>query len=217
MQVKKIWEQWPWFWTLQRHSSESAFLWSGLGDTLHLPKEDLASAVRVLRAPEACAVRRVCGGAAHDHHGHPARVQVEFVASTCCIARCAERLCKHIPSAEVEVFVDDNTALLSGKNKVLAEMAKKVMKRLREEVEKKGLKLSVNENGKDGKSNMIASCRFLEEELRQCSKEEGVTMADSVETLGVDLRTGVKRLGAKEKSRRKKCADQEQIRPSWVQ
>ena len=35
---------------------------------------------------------------------------------------------------------------------------------------------------------MIASCGFLEEELRQCSKEGGVTMAaDSVETLGVDL------------------------------
>ena len=30
-------------------------------------------------------------------------------------------------------------------------------------------------------------------------------MADSVETLGVDLRTRVKRLGAKEKTRRKKC------------
>ena len=27
---------------------------------------------------------------------------------------------------------------------------------------------------------MIASCGFLEDELRQCSKEEGVTMADSV-------------------------------------
>ena len=32
-----------------------------------------------------------------------------------------------------------------------------------------------------------------------------VTMADSVETLGVDLRTRVKRLGVKEKARRKKC------------
>ena len=52
---------------------------------------------------------------------------------------------------------------------------------------------------------MIASCGFLEDELRQCSKEDGVTMADSVETLGVDLRTRVKRLGAKEKARRKKC------------
>ena len=30
-------------------------------------------------------------------------------------------------------------------------------------------------------------------------------MADSVETLGVDLRTRVKRLGAKGKARRKKC------------
>ena len=37
-----------------------------------------------------------------------------------------------------------------------------------------------------------------------CSKE-GVTLADTVETLGVDLRTKVKKLGAKEKARRKKC------------
>ena len=45
---------------------------------------------------------------------------------------------------------------------------------------------------------------FLENELSQFSKE-GVTLADSVETLGVDSRTRVKRLGAKEKARRKKC------------
>ena len=56
-----------------------------------------------------------------------------------------------------------------------------------------------------GKSKMIASCGFLENELHQVSREEGVTLADSVETLGVDLRTRVKRLGAKEKARRKKC------------
>ena len=51
---------------------------------------------------------------------------------------------------------------------------------------------------------MITSCGFLVEELRQCSKE-GVKMADSFETLGIDLRTRVKSLGAKEKARRKKC------------
>ena len=32
-----------------------------------------------------------------------------------------------------------------------------------------------------------------------------MTLADTVETLGVDLRTKVKKLGAKEKARRKKC------------
>ena len=90
-------------------------------------------------------------------------------------------------------------------NREVAEAAKKVMKKLKEEIEKKGFKLSVTENGKEGKSKMIASCGFLEDELRRCSKEEGVTMADSVETLGVDLRTRVKILGAKEKARRKKC------------
>ena len=52
---------------------------------------------------------------------------------------------------------------------------------------------------------MIASCGFLENELSQFSKEEGVTLADSVETLGVDLRTRIKKLGAKEKARIRKC------------
>ena len=51
---------------------------------------------------------------------------------------------------------------------------------------------------------MIAICGFLENELSQFSKE-GVTLADCVETLGVDLRTRVKRLGAKAKARRIKC------------
>ena len=54
---------------------------------------------------------------------------------------------------------------------------------------------------------MIASCGFLENELRQFSREEGVTMADIVDSLGVDLRTRVKKLGAKEKARRKKRRD----------
>ena len=57
------------------------------------------------------------------------------------------------------------------------------------------------ENGKEGKSKMIASCRFLENDLRQFSREEGVNLADSVETLGVDLETKVKRLGVKKKSK----------------
>ena len=52
---------------------------------------------------------------------------------------------------------------------------------------------------------MIASCGFLEDELRQCSKEEAVTMADRVETLGVDLRTRVKKLGVKENVMEKSC------------
>ena len=52
---------------------------------------------------------------------------------------------------------------------------------------------------------MIASCDYLEGKLRECSKEEGAMMAGSVDTLGVESRTRIKRLGAKEKARRKKC------------
>ena len=54
---------------------------------------------------------------------------------------------------------------------------------------------------KEGKSKMIASCGFLEDELRRYRTKEGVTMADSAETLGVDLRTqevGSRRTGEKE-------------------
>ena len=51
---------------------------------------------------------------------------------------------------------------------------------------------------------MIASCGFLESELSQFSKEEGVTLADSVETIGVDFRTRVKSFGSERKSEKKK-------------
>ena len=92
------------------------------------------------------------------------------------------------------------------KNEEVAEMAKKVMRKsLKEEIEKKGFKSSITEKGMEGKSKMNVTCGFLEDELRQCSKEGGVAMADSVETRGVDLRTGAKRLGGKQKASRKKC------------
>ena len=68
---------------------------------------------------------------------------------------------KVYPPLKLMVFVDDITALLRRKNKAAAEMAKKVMKILKEEVERKGLKLSVTGDGKEGKSKIIASCGFL--------------------------------------------------------
>ena len=42
---------------------------------------------------------------------------------------------------KLRVFVDDITALLIGRNKGVAEMAKKVMRKLKEEVEEKSLEL----------------------------------------------------------------------------
>ena len=100
------------------------------------------------------------------------------------------------PSLKLRVFVEDTTALVKGRSVEVAEMAKKkVMKKLQEEVEKEGVKLSVK---------TIASCGFLEKELSQFSKEEGVTLADRVETLGVGLRTRIKKLGGERKSEKKK-------------
>ena len=48
---------------------------------------------------------------------------------------------KFYPPLKLKVFVDDITALLTGKKREKAEMANKVMKKLKEEVEKKGLEL----------------------------------------------------------------------------
>ena len=108
----------------------------GLGDALQLPKEDLATSMWVLPASEASAVRRRRGRAAPDHFGYLPRVKVELLASAYCVAGCTELGHTNLPSAAIEVFVDDITALLIGKNKEVAEMAKKVMKKLKEEVEK---------------------------------------------------------------------------------
>ena len=63
-------------------------------------------------------------------------------------------------------------------------------------MQEKGHKLSVTENGKEGKSKMIASCGFLENELRQYSKE-GVTMADGRRLENESQEVGSKRTGEK--------------------
>ena len=105
------------------------------------------------------------------------RVLVELFASADCIAVCTER--GNNPPLKLRFFVDAERRKL-----------------------KKGLKLSVTENDKKGKSKMIASYGFLETCVN--SVEKGVILADSVGALGVDLTTRVKRLGAKEQAR-KKC------------
>ena len=137
----------------------------GLGNALQNPKEDFASAVGVLRPP----VRRMCGRAAHDHHSCPARVQWSCLLVRIVLQDALNEVTKICPPLKLRVFVYDITALLMVKNKVVAELAKKVMKKLKKEVERKGLKVSVTEDGKEGKSKMIVSCGFLESELSQFS------------------------------------------------
>ena len=70
--------------------------------------------------------------------------------------------------------MDDITAFMNGRNKELVEMAQTHLKKLRMEVEQKGLKLSITEGGNKGKSKVIASCKYLEEKFQKCSKKEGV-------------------------------------------
>ena len=65
------------------------------------------------------------GRAAPNHHGHLARIHVELFAFTHCSAECVELSHKHLPVFEAEGFADDITALVKGRNKDVAEMAKK--------------------------------------------------------------------------------------------
>ena len=65
----------------------------------------------------------MCGGAAHNYHVFPARVEAELLDLSDCVAGCV----LGCPPLKLRVLVDDIKALFTVKNKVVAEMAKKVM------------------------------------------------------------------------------------------
>ena len=98
-----------------------------------------------------------------------------------------------------------NHSLLEWEEQGVGGDGREGLKKSKREVEEKGLKLSITEGEKEGKSKVIASCRYLKERFQECSIREGVVVATSVETLGEDLRTKTKQLGVKERLRRKKC------------
>ena len=86
------------------------------------------------------------------------------------------------------------------------ESAEKVLKELKREVEEKGLKLSITEGGKEGERNVTTSCRYLEERFQEYSKNEGLVMATSVETLGVVAFVNEKSAtGSEREVEKKKC------------
>ena len=86
-----------------------------LGNTFQLPKEDLArSAVRVLRAPEASAVRRMCGGAAPDHHGILPGSEWSCLLLRIVLQDALSEVTKFFTPLKSRVFVDDITAHLKG-------------------------------------------------------------------------------------------------------
>ena len=74
-------------------------------------------------------------------------------------------------------------------------MAKKVMTKLKEVIEKEGPKISVTENGKEGKSKMIASWRMT---CVKCSKEKGLTL-----DFGRRLESKSPEVGSKRRSEKK--------------
>ena len=132
-----------------------------MGNALQFPKEDIAGAVRLLE--------------------HQRRVQFEGcvaepLKTTTAILPGSKSSCLLLRVAlqdalsEVTKNLSDITALLKGVNREVAEAAKKVTKKLKEELEKKkASNCQSPKMGKKGKSKMTASCGFLEDELRQYS------------------------------------------------
>ena len=126
---RRFGEWWPWFWTRRRPSSASASLWFGPG------RRTSASHGRS---------RGRFGG----YFEHQRRLQFEGCVAeplqtitailpgskwSCLLPRVLQDALSEVtqiyPSLKLRVFVDDITALLIEKNKEVAEMAKKVVKK----------------------------------------------------------------------------------------
>ena len=87
--------------------------------------------------------------------------------------------------------MDDITAFYEWREQAAGGDGSKGLRSLKE----KDLKLSITEGRNEGKSKAITSCKY-QEESQEYSKK-GVVLETSVETVGVDLRTRTKQLGAK--------------------
>ena len=81
----------------------------------------------------------MCGGAAQDYFGYFARVKVELLLRVV-LQDAPSEVTKFYPPLKLRVFADDITALLMGKNSVVAEMAKQVMKKVEGRSQEKGPK-----------------------------------------------------------------------------
>ena len=60
---------------------------------------------------------------------------------------------------------------------------------MKRKVRRQGLKLSTTEGGKEGKHMTITSCKYLESRFHECSKNEGMVLATSVQNAGGRLET----------------------------
>ena len=70
-----------------------------------------------------------CGRAVTDHLGHPARSK--WSCSRIVLQDALSEVVKIYPPLKLRVLVDDITALVKGRNKEVADMAKKVMQKLK--------------------------------------------------------------------------------------
>ena len=138
----------------------------------------------VLRASAAWSVRRMCGWVAPDYHGHSHRSKWGCSLLRILLQDALSEVVKIYPLLKLKVFVDDITTLFKGRDKELTELADKVLEKLKKKVEEKDWKPSITEGRKEDKSTVVASCRYLEEMLR----EVGILLMNAMEELSAQSR-----------------------------
>ena len=94
---------------------------------------------------------------------------------------------------------------MEGRNKEVAVIEEKVLKSTKKKCCGERVEIVDHRRRERRKKQGDRFMRSSGRKLRECSTKERVALARSVETLGVDLRTRTKQLGAKERARRKKC------------
>ena len=95
------------------------------------------------------------GGPAADCHGDPSWVGLELFAPSHCVSRRFERILK-----PKEVLVD--VIKLHAWIKKFCKQCRRVTRKLQYVTKKTKLKLSLTEGGKEGKSKLVASNKYLE-------------------------------------------------------
>ena len=91
---------------------------------------------------------------------------------------------KVYPPLKPKALLDDIKLYLWRVNQEVPRAVPKVVGKLKDEIRETKLQLSLTEEGKEGKSKLIASNMYLKLKLLEWCKDEGIGTFDSVEYLG---------------------------------
>ena len=118
---------------------------TGSGDELWFPAANAQGTLLVLSAPAKGDIRRLCGRSAADHHGTSSCIEVELSASSdCAPGRVERKVLKVYPLLKLKALADD--------------------------VRKTKLKLSLTEEGKQGRAGSLRQTNIWNRNYWRCAE-----------------------------------------------